>query len=264
MDDHRTADPWGARASVLLDALTGQWIVAFDVERSSDRARIVTSRGWVLCGSSTMPGGPFTTDDARLSGAVIAECALHSSGPLTLTIAGRDGSRDSELAVQPPWSVEGPRGAALAMRSDAQLGIREESGPRFATDNALYTWVRSEPTPIEIELLESAEDDWLSPGDVVTALLRTGLTDDTEIRSRGIDLLARLMARADVVAGHVGTEGFTSTNDPVPAVIEHVGTVWSALSGRQPGPGQIAWFDLTESGQARLDDARRGRTHVHR
>lgn len=212
----------------------------------------------------TVPGGPVTTDDARLSGAVIAGCALSPAGPLTLTIADEGGSRSSELVVQAPWAAEGPRGEAVAMRSDARLGVREESGPRFATDNALSTWARSEPAPIEIALLESAEDDWLSPGDVVSALRRVGVTDDAEIRTRGIDLLARLIARGDVVAGHVGAEGFIASEDPGPAVIEHVGTVWSALGSRRPGPGQIAWFDLTESGQARLDEARRGATHVRR
>lgn len=150
------------------------------------------------------------------------------------------------------------------MRSDARLGIQKESGPRFATDSALVTWARSEPAPIEIDLLESAEDDWLSPGDVVSALLRVGVTDDAEIRTRGIDLLARLIARGDVIAGHLGAEGFTASEDRVPAVIEHVGTVWSALGSRRPVPGQIAWFDLTESGQARLDETRRGATPVRR
>ncbi|MCT1431900.1 hypothetical protein M3G50_14295 [Brachybacterium muris] len=67
-----------------------------------------------------------------------------------------------------------------------------------------------------------------------------------------------------MVAGHVGAEGFIASEDPGPAVIEHVGTVWSALGSRRPGPGQIAWFDLTESGQARLDEARRGATHARR
>lgn len=264
MEGQPAADPWGEEAGVLLDSLTWQWFEAVDLASPSNRTRLITSRGWVLCGSVTVPGGPVTTDDARLSGAVIAGYALSPSGPLTLTIADEDGSPDSELIIDAPWSAEGPRGAAVAMRSDARLGIREESGPRFATDNALATWARSEPAPIEIDLLESAEDDWLSPGDVVSALLRVGVIDDAGIRTRGIDLLARLIARGDVVAGHVGAEGFTASEDPVPAVIEHVGTVWSALGSRRPGPGQIAWYDLTESGQTRLDEARRGATPVHR
>ncbi|MCT1655467.1 hypothetical protein [Brachybacterium muris] len=264
MEDQPTAGPWGEQAGVLLDSLTWQWFEAVDIKGPSNRTRLVTSRGWVLCGSVTVPGGPVTTDDARFSGAVIAGCALSPAGPLTLTIADEGGSRWSELVVQAPWAAEGPRGEAVAMRSDARLGVREESGPRFATDNTLATWARSEPAPIEIDLLESAEDDWLSPGDVVSALRRVGITDDAEIRTRGIDLLARLIARGDVVAGHVGAEGFIASEDPVPAVIEHVGTVWSALGSRRPGPGQIAWFDLTESGQARLDEARRSAPHAHR
>lgn len=111
-------------------------------------------------------------------------------------------------------------------------------------------WASSSPDEVEKAVLDAAVDDWVNPGDVVSALLRSGVSDDREIERRGIEVLGRLLVRGDLVAGSIDDTGFHPAPEPVEEVVEHVGTAWEALGGRRPGPGHIAWFDLPPEEEA--------------
>lgn len=225
-----------------LESLRGQWIEAVEVD--AERTRTVTSRGSVLLGQTSAPNGGPMPHDGRLLGAVIAASTLAPDGVLTLALTHPDGGDPVLVATRAPWTLALPLGAGVAADADGRIGHRAATGPRVATPDAMATWASSSPDEIETVLLAAAADDWLSPGDVVSALVRSGVTEDGEIEERGIHALARLLARRDLVAGSIDETGFHRAPEPVEEVIEHVATVWRALGGRRPGPGQIAWFDL--------------------
>lgn len=245
----------------LLGTLQGQWIEAVDAD--DDGFRVVTSRGAVLQGRSA--GGDLVPrhDDGRLLGAAITASALATDGVLTLQLSEPDGRDPAVLVIGTPWTLALPKGAGLAAAADGRIGVREPGAPRFAVPGALRAWGTSAPGAVEIAVLEAATDDWVTPGDVVSALVRAGVTEDGEVRRRGIETLARLVARGDLVAGTVGERGFHPVPDSAADVIEHVATVWTALGARRPGPGQIAWFQLTDAGEAQLLAENRSDTHGH-
>ncbi|HHX48030.1 MAG TPA: hypothetical protein GX718_11765 [Brevibacterium sp.] len=228
--------------SDAFETLRGQWVEALDID--AGQTRLVTSRGAVLHGKSPTSGGALLTDDSRLLGSVITASTLAPDGVLTLALARPDSGNTMLITTRAPWALEFPLGAAIAARADGHIGRRPATGPRFATPQALDEWAASSPDEVEQAVLNAAADDWVSPGDVVSALLRSGVSDDREIERRGIDVLARLLVRGDLVAGSIDDTGFHPAPEPVEAVVEHVGTVWQALGGRRPGPGQIGWFDL--------------------
>ena len=109
-------------------------------------------------------------------------------------------------------------------------------------------------------MLVAADDDWATPADVVSALVGRGVREPREIARHGIPALARLVARGDLRAGSIGAAGFVPSGDAPATTIEHVAALWTALGeiGRMPGPGQIAWFDLTDTGRERLLRATEG------
>ncbi|MEE1650338.1 hypothetical protein V1260_05980 [Brachybacterium sp. J144] len=236
-----------------LASLRGQWIEGIAVD--ADRTRLVTSRGAVLHGpaepggASWIGGDGLSKDDGRLLGAVVTATTLAPEGVLTLVLADADGNDPLLVAIRAPWVLALPRGAGLAARADGRIDVREGSGPVHATAEAMGAWTESEPCAVERAVLEAAEDDWVSPGDVVSALLRAGVSTDEEIARQGIAVLSRLLARGDLEAGWIEEEGFRPAEGAPADVIEHVATVWHALAGigRRPGPGQIAWFRIPES-----------------
>lgn len=238
----------------ILDRLLGQWIEAVDSATPDDPgpAGMVTSRGWVLRGDIRIEADSVVTDDVRLIGAVMSGVALSTGGELRIPISDSEGTRPSEVTMTRPWSLIGPRSIGVTAAPDGSIGVHEGTGRRIATDAAMEQWRAAEPTAAEISLLDAADDDWLSPADVVSYLVSAGVSDGAEIAVRGIDLMARLVARGDVVAGHVGADGFRPDGADPADVIEHIATVWRALAPRKPAPGQIAWFDLTDAGTQRL------------
>ncbi|MFE7604002.1 hypothetical protein ACFU1Q_02375 [Brachybacterium paraconglomeratum] len=231
-----------------LETVRGQWVEALDID--AEQTRLVTSRGAVLHGKTPTSGDALITDDGRLLGAVIAASTISPGGVLTLALTRPGDDRTLLLATRAPWAFELPLGAAIAARPDGQVGHRAATGPRFATPQAMAEWASSSSDEVEKAVLDAAVDDWVNPGDVVSALLRSGVSDDREIERRGIEVLGRLLVRGDLVAGSIDDTGFHPAPEPVEAVVEHVGTVWEALGGRRPGPGHIAWFDLPPEEEA--------------
>lgn len=242
----------------LLASVQGQWIEAVDADGS--RVRLVTSRGAVLRGTAATGDGTPVADDPRLVGAVVTATTLAPDGVLTLLVADvddtvRTGAEAMVVAVGAPWTLALPRGAGLAAATDGQIGVRPESGPRVATEEAMHEWSTSLPDDIELEVLDAAVDDWVTPADVVSALVRAGVREDGELARAGIGALARLVARGDLMAGTIEEDGFHPVPESRAEVVEHVATVWGALGGRRPGPGQVAWFSLTPEGEGRLRDS---------
>lgn len=234
----------------MLETLRGQWVEAAAV--NAEGFQLVTSRGGILRGRFTGAGVEPGDDDGRLLGAVLTASSLAPDGTLTLILSDADGRDPVVLTVAIPWALALPKGAGIAAALDGQIGVREESGPHFARPEALREWEASTPDAVERAVLTAGADDWVCPGDVVSALLREGVTEPGELRRRGIEALARLIARGDLEAGSIDEHGFQASPDTPAEVIETMATVWTALGERQPGPGQIAWFNLTASGEARL------------
>lgn len=250
MSDHGTA------IEALLATLTRQWIEAVD---PAPRTVLVTSRAAVLHGDLRLPSGTPTRDDARALGAFITSSALAVDGTLTLLLADADGSRPMPLAVAVPWGLALPDGAALAAAEDGRIGARPGStAPRFATADAMAEWAVTDPDELELAVLEAALDDWATPADVVAELVEREVRDPREIARHGAAALARLVARGDLEAGSIGEHGFVPAAEDPAASIEHLAALWSALGGigRMPGPGQIAWFAITDRGRSRLHGAR--------
>lgn len=108
--------------------------------------------------------------------------------------------------------------------------------------------------PMPLAVLEAGLDDWVTPGDVVAELVERDVRDPREIARHGAAALARLVARGDLEAGSIGEQGFTPAAEGRSASIEHVAALWHTLGGigRRPGPGQIAWFVITDRGRSRV------------
>ncbi|MGO1686148.1 MAG: hypothetical protein ACTHYR_14320, partial [Brachybacterium sp.] len=73
-----------------------------------------------------------------------------------------------------------------------------------------------------------------------------------EFERRGPILLARLLARGEIRPGFVTGGRFTAWDMSLADVVEHIGTTWTAIGGRAPGPDMIAWFELTRRGRDAL------------
>ena len=235
-----------------LDLLRGQWVEAVD---PAPRPVLVLSGAAVLRGDLRIPGGAPTRDDAQLLGAYVTASTLAEDGTLTLLLADEDGGRAMPLAVAAPWGLTLPDGAGLAAAGDGRIGTRTgTTAPRFATAEAIAEWAATTPDDVELDVLRAALDDWVTPADVVAELVDRGVRDPREIARHGVAALARLVARGDLEAGSIGEHGLVADTAGPAAVIEHVAALWAARGGigRMPGPGQIAWFAITDRGRSRL------------
>ena len=241
-----------------LAMLDGQWVEAVD---PAPRPVLVTSGAAVLRGALRIPTGAPTRDDARVLGAHLAGSALAADGSLSLHLADADGSRPLPLTVDAPWDLALPDGAGLTAAAGGRVTARPAaSGPRRATPEAMAEWASTAPDAVEQDVLVAADDDWVTPADVVSALVERGVCEPREIARRSIPALARLVARGDLRAGSIGADGFVPSGDDPASSIEHLAALWTALGeiGRMPGPGQIAWFDLTDTRRERLRRATEG------
>ena len=235
----------GADVGALLARLRDQWVEAVD---PAPHPLLITSGAAVLHGALHIPTGAPAREDARVLGAHLAASTLSADGTLTLLLADADGSRPLPLALAAPWDLALSDGSGLAVSRDGRVGARAGTpGPRFATAEAMAEWASTSPDAIEQDVLEAAEDDWVTPGDVVAALVERGVREPREIARRGVLVLARLVARGDLEAGTIGEDGFVPAGGDPASSVEHLAALWSALGGigRLPGPGQIAWLSMT-------------------
>ncbi|ASK66060.1 hypothetical protein CFK39_09820 [Brachybacterium avium] len=238
----------------LLAGLAGQTIVHTRV--ASRGTWTVTARGWVLNSRIQELEDPSITSDRatavglrdpRVVGAAIHHAEM-LDGLLTLTLGS--GRGPLRLSTVPRWRLEGPRGALLQVDAEGEVSDRPPGAPLYATPEALAEHAASSRSGIEERLLALGREQWLHPGHVVTVLANAGALDDAEFERRGPLLLARLLARGEVRAGFVTACRFTAWDLPLAEVIEHIGTTWTAIGGRTPGPDMIAWFELTDQGRA--------------
>lgn len=237
----------------LLDGLRGQTIIHTRV--ASRGTWTVTARGWVLHSRiQHLEGLGFGADgtsavglrDPRAVGASIHGAEL-LDGLLPLTL--RTARSPLRLSTVPRWQLDGPRGALLRADEKGELAERTPGAPIHATDEAMAEHAASTRSGIEERLLTLGRDQWLHPGHVVTVLANAGALDDAEFARRGPVLLARLLMRGEIRAGFVSAGRFTAWNLSLPEIVEHIGTTWTAIGGRTPGPDMIAWFELTDIGR---------------
>ena len=117
---------------------------------------------------------------------------------------------------------------------------------RIATPEAMETWRASSLTMHERAVLRRGEDDWLSPADIVSVLVESGLQNPHVITEQAMDIFVRLVARGDVRAGRIDSTSFIPTDAEPATVIETCVAEWRALAPRLPGPGEITWLDLAQ------------------
>src|SRR5699024_8514423 len=140
--------------------------------------------------------------------------------------------------------------AVLQAEEKGEISARPPGAPRYASSEALAEHAASSRSGIEERLLALGREQWLHPGHVVSVLASAGALDDAEFERRGPLLLARLLARDEIRAGFVTGGRFTPWELPLAELVEHIGTTWTAIGGRTPGPDMIAWFELTAQGRA--------------
>lgn len=231
----------------LLAALPGQSIIHTRV--AARGTSTVTARGWVLHSRiQLLEGDAVGLRDARLIGCTITAAEMMPDGTLVVTL--REGPR--RLTTTAPWRLEGPQRSLLQADEKGQLTASPPAGPVFATPQQLAELAASSPSGIEKRLLAVARDGWLHPGHVVEALVGAGALEDEEFESRGPTLLSRMLARGELRAGFVVDGKFRPWSLGLAEVIEHIGTVWTAIGGRDPGAGAIGWFEITPTGQEQL------------
>lgn len=257
------------RGHPLLDEMLGQSIVHTRV--AARGTWTVTARGWVLHSriqllelpeQPGLPGqegsagqAPVGLRDPRLLGASITAVHLLPKGQLTVTMTAADDPMPLRLSTVAPWRLDGPRGAQLLCEGKGELSATPPGAPRFATPAALAEHAASRPSAIEQKLLRTAQESWLHPGHVVEALAASGALREPEFEQRGTLLLARMLARGELRPGFVTQGRFTTWTLSTADVIEHIGATWAAIGGRAPGPGMIAWFELTDVGRDHLGPA---------
>ena len=241
----------------LLEVLPGQPIVHTRVVARGTWT--VTARGWVLHSRiQLLDGDAVGLRDARLIGAVITTAEMLPDGTLGLVLQDGPG-RPPDLSTTPrrlatvaPWRIDGPRRAMLQADEKGSLSATPPGPPVFATPETLAEFSASQPSGIEQRLLRRARDGWLHPGHVVELLASAGALEDEEFERRGPILLSRMLARGELRAGFVTDGSFHAWQLNLAETIEHIGTVWTAIGGRAPGPDTIAWFAITEVGEERL------------
>lgn len=237
----------------LLDALRGQTIIHTRV--ASRGTWTVTARGWVLHSRiQQLEGSGIGADeadavglrDSRIVGASVQGAEL-LDGLLTLSLTAA--GSPLRLSTVPRWRLDGPRGAQLQADETGELSSRPPGAAVHASEEAMAAHAASARSGIEERLLALGREQCLHPGHVVTVLANAGALDDAEFARRGPVLLARLLARGEIRAGFVTAGRFTPWALPLAEVVEHIGTTWTAIGGRTPGPGMIAWFELTNLGR---------------
>lgn len=242
------------RSHPLLQELVGQSIIHTRV--ASRGTWTVTARGWVLHSRIQQLAGPtFVADeggvvglrDPRLLGGVFASAEILSDASLSLGMSTPAGPL--RLTSPPRWRLDGPRRVQLRAETKGQIDARPAGPPVYATPDVLATYAASRPSALEERLRETGREAWIHPGHVVGLLARYGALEDTEFERRGPDLLGRLLGRQEIRAGFVSDGHFTPWDLSLADVVEHVGTTWEAIGGRSPGPGMIAWFELTDIGR---------------
>lgn len=237
----------------LLDALRGQTIVHTRV--AARGTWTVTARGWVLHSRSQELDGPeLPADrtaavglrDPRVVAAAIHGAEMHDG---RLHLALHTGRAPLRLSTAPRWQLDGPRGAQLVVSAEGELTARPPGPPVHATPEALAEHAASSRSGIEERLLALGREQWLHPGHVVAVLASAGALDEEEFTRRGPVLLARLLVRGELRAGFVSGGRFRAWERPAAEIVEHIGTTWTAIGGRTPGPDMIAWFELTDAGR---------------
>ncbi|APX33828.1 hypothetical protein BH708_15170 [Brachybacterium sp. P6-10-X1] len=245
------------RSHPLLEELVGQSIIHTRV--ASRGTWTVTARGWVLhsriqqLAGATLgsdEGGVVGLRDPHLLGGVITSAEILGDGSLSLTLSAPAGPL--RLTSPPRWRLQGPRRAQLEAEKKGQVDARPAGEAVYATPETLALYAASRPSALEERLRETGRDAWIHPGHVVDLLARSGALEDTEFERRGPDLLGRLLGRGEIRAGFVSGGRFTPWDLPLAEVVEHIGTTWDAIGGRTPGPGMIAWFELTDAGRDAL------------
>lgn len=245
----------------LLEVLPGQSIVHTRV--AARGTWTITARGWVLHSrTQLLDGDAVGLRDARLTGAAITTAEMLPDGTLGLVLQGGAGRPPGSSGPSPatprrlttvaPWRIDGPRRAMLQADEKGNLSAIPPGPPVFATPEALAEFSASRPSGIEQRLLRRARDGWLHPGHVVELLSNAGALEDEEFERRGPILLSRMLTRGELRAGFVADGSFHPWQLGLPEIVEHIGTVWTAIGGRAPGPDTIAWFEITEVGEERL------------
>lgn len=243
--------------SATMAGTIGQWIEAIDAPTAQGQ-RVILSRGWTMMGAPLLGGAPLDVDDSRLVGTIITSSTAAATGSLTWQLADADDAtqtRREVIATPAPWALTALEGLAVAARPGGSVGLQPATGRAVATDARMSAWRHAEIAPADLEVLESATDDWVSPADVWSALLDSGVTEGHEVARHSVDLLGRLVARGDLVVGSITDDGFQPSADDPAADLEMIATLWGMLAPRIPGPGQIAWFDITGRGRQRLAES---------
>lgn len=246
----------GPQGHPLLEVLAGQTIVHTRV--AARGTWTVTARGWVLHSRiQLLDQDAVGLRDPRLIGARIATAEMLPDGTLSLALQGggagpQPARAPSRLTTATPWRLEGPQRALLEADEKGHLCAAPPGPPVFATPEAVAEFSASEPSGIEQRLLKIAEGTWLHPGHVVELLANAGALEDEEFERRGPILLSRMLARGEMRAGFVTYGRFSPWQLSLPEVIEHIGSVWTAIGGRAPGPDTIAWFEITDTGREHL------------
>lgn len=241
----------------LLEVLPGQPIVHTRV--AARGTWTVTAHGWVLHSRiQLLDGEAVGLRDPRLIGATITTAEMLPEGTLGLVLQDGPGrppgssTTPRRLTTVAPWRIDGPRRAMLQADEKGNLSATPPGPPVFATPETLAEFSASQPSGIEQRLLRRARDGWLHPGHVVELLASAGALEDEEFERRGPILLSRMLARGELRAGLVTGGSFHAWQLNLAETIEHIGTVWTAIGGRAPGPDTIAWFEITEVGEERL------------
>src|SRR5699024_2549764 len=235
---------------------SSSWRARRGCSTGAEPAGCATRGGWGRCSRARALGGrQWVLDGARAVGLraprVVGASIQHAEmvdGLLTIALQGAQGPL--RLSTVPRWRLEAPRGAVLQAEEKGEISARPPGAPRYASSEALAEHAASSRSGIEERLLALGREQWLHPGHVVSVLASAGALDDAEFERRGPLLLARLLARGEIRAGFVTGGRFTPWELPLAEVVEHIGTTWTAIGGRTPGPDMIAWFELTAQGRA--------------
>ncbi len=244
---HGDPDP---SALTPLQALTGQRIIHTAVERRGTRC--VFDRGWVIeSREQRLADIALTLRDPRALGARCAQSTVGRDGDLLVTLDGPAGPLP--LETRAPWTVTGPYGVVVRADHSGQVSSAGPSGPVHATAEALARHRESSIGGVERAVLRAAQNEpFIHPGHVVAALTQAGAVADDEFERRGPLVLARLLVRGELEAGFVTDGAFSAWSMPIEQIIEHIGTTWLAIGGREPGRDMIAWFRLTDQGRDAL------------
>lgn len=240
MDDMDPSD-------ALLQALNGQWIELIHVSVDGLVERVVTSKGRILTGRMSAEVHPAVQrDDSRVLGCFVQRCEDVGGGTWNLTLTDADGRERLEMHLRAPWQIQGPRGLHLACSVDGTSTATPPGDRIIATTEAIAEWRQSEPSDLERELLHRAALDWVTPADIQSILMESGITDPHEICELGVELFARLVMRGDLVVGAITERRFEPSLAEPADDIEVAAHMWRALAPQLLSPGQICWLNTPD------------------